>query len=221
MARSTSLDTSFEYMKTKLVHQFKIALLGISPPIWRRIQIPENYSFWELHVAIQDSMGWLDYHLHAFDLPSAEGRRQREIGIPENESDDLTIAGWKTKVADHFIRPGVAMSYRYDFGDGWVHEVLLEAILVAETGWKYPRCIAGERACPPEDCGGTDGYFRLIETLSDAEHPARGNHISWLKGHAKNYHPYDPAYFDPQVVRFANPKRRWTKAFAETGRHTP
>ncbi len=200
---------------SKLVYQFKIALLGLSPEIWRRIQVPDKYTFWDLHVAIQDSMGWLDYHLHAFDLPQAEGKRPIEIGIPDNESDDdRTIAGWEVGIADHFIRPGVSIPYRYDFGDCWVHDVLLEGIFVGELKWKYPRCIAGERACPPEDCGGTDGYFRLVEILRDSRHPDNAEHVAWLKGHAKNYHPYDPASFEPQAVRFSNPKKRWAKAFA-------
>jgi len=57
-------------MKKKFdqVYQFKITLEGIRPPIWRRIQVPETYTFWDFHVAIQDVMGWLDYHLHEFEI---------------------------------------------------------------------------------------------------------------------------------------------------------
>jgi hypothetical protein len=53
------------------VYQFKITLLEISPKIWRRIQVPEKYSFWDLHVAIQDAMGWDDMHLHVFKIGSS------------------------------------------------------------------------------------------------------------------------------------------------------
>jgi len=203
----------------KLIYQFRITLLQIAPSIWRRIQVPERYTFWDLHVAIQDSMGWLDYHLHAFDLQRYEGKSAVEIGIPDNETRDLrTIAGWEVGIADHFIRPGISIPYKYDFGDGWVHDIVLEGILVGEPKWKYPRCIAGERACPPEDCGGSDGYYRLLEILRAAEHPEHSDTIAWLKGHARNYHPYDPECFDPQAVRFSDPKKRWTKAFTGNGR---
>src|SRR5262249_2108046 len=57
--------------RSKLVHQFLIVLSGTNPLVWRRIQVPEKYSFWDLHVAIQDAMGWLDYHLHEFRLVDA------------------------------------------------------------------------------------------------------------------------------------------------------
>lgn len=37
--------------------QFRIELLGIEPLIWRRIQVPDTYTFWDLHVAIQSAFG--------------------------------------------------------------------------------------------------------------------------------------------------------------------
>ena len=66
--------------RPKLVHQFLVVLSGTDPLVWRRIQVPEKYSFWDLHVAIQDAMGWLDYHLHEFrllDRGGASGRVHR------------------------------------------------------------------------------------------------------------------------------------------------
>lgn len=105
--------------------------------------------------------------------------------------------------------------YEYDFGDRWRHELLLEGILLKEKGVKYPRCIAGERACPPEDCGSVPGYYRMLEALAnpdDEEHEEMG---AWLKHHAKNYYPYDPAAFDPRKVKFDNPRARWREAFSD------
>ena len=69
----------------KKVYQFKITLKGIKPPIWRRIQVPENYTFWDLHVAIQDSMGWEDYHLHEFEILDPSKGLKVNIGIPPGE----------------------------------------------------------------------------------------------------------------------------------------
>jgi hypothetical protein len=201
----------------KLVYQFKITLAGITPAIWRRIQVPEGYTFWDLHVAIQDSMGWLDYHLHAFVLPSSTPAQIVEIGIPDDESTRVrTIAGWAVAIEDQFIRPGISLTYKYDFGDGWEHDVLLEGILLAEPRLKYPLCLGGARACPPEDCGGLPGYAHLLKVLKKPGQPEYEEVAEWLgKNHAKKYWPYDPARFDARTVRFWDPKKRWEMAFSE------
>jgi hypothetical protein len=106
--------------------------------------------------------------------------------------------------------------YEYDFGDGWEHEVLLEGILLKEKDVNYPWCMAGERACPPEDCGGVPGYDQLLETLADPAHEEYQQTIEWLKGHLKNYHPYHPDAFEPGKVHFDKPKKRWKMAFGKS-----
>ena len=108
-----------------------------------------------------------------------------------------------------FTTPGVVMNYEYDFGDGWEHEILLEGILLREPKTKYPRCIDGERACPPEDCGGPWGYENMLKILADPEHEEHEQTVTWLGG------SYDPARFDLKKIRFDNPAKRWKKAFAE------
>lgn len=202
--------------QNRLVYQFKTTICRIEPPIWRRIQVPARYSFWDLHVAIQDAMGWLDYHLHAFRLRPKHKRRSIEIGIPTGEVSAYieVIPGWETPITDHFTEPGQIIQYEYDFGDSWYHEVLFEGILLRTKGDKYPKCLDGERACPPEDCGGVDGYYQLVEILQDPNHAEHEEMVEWLKGHAKNYHPYNPDEFDPGKVRFDNPERRWRRAFS-------
>jgi len=200
-----------------MIHQYKVSLREISPAIWRRIQVPEGYTFWDLHVAVQDSMGWLDYHLHAFRFPEANRERAVEIGIPDEDSNHPILPGWEVGITDYFTRPAAVALYEYDFGDGWEHDVVLESVLPSELKQKYPRCIAGERACPPEDCGGVPGYQHLLEVLRQPKHPEHAESVAWLKGHAKNYHPFDPERFDAHTVRFSNPKRRWAKAFARRG----
>jgi hypothetical protein len=178
--------------------------------------VPAKYNFWDLHVAIQDSMGWLDYHLHVFRIPQKHKRKPIEIGIPQDEWDGENVTpGWEIPIVYHFTEPGQTMEYEYDFGDGWSHEILLEAILLKEKGITYPQCVAGERACPPEDCGGISGYYHLLEILRDPNHVEHEENIDWLKGHAKNYCPYDPEEFDCKGVRFDNPKKRWKIAFSQ------
>ncbi len=190
------------------IYRFKVSLLGIEPEIWRLVEVPETYTFWDLHVAIQDAMGWLDYHLHAFVPETLRGPNVGSIGIPEGPTDDEYVAGWTVPIALHFANVGDAARYDYDFGDGWSHEVRLVAIELRERGTKYPRCIGGERACPPEDCGGIPGYHRLLEVLADPRDEEHDEMVEWLKGHAKNYFPYRPAVFDASAVRFWDPKKR-------------
>jgi len=75
-------------MRKGLVHQFRVTLFEVEPTVWRRIQTPAGCSFWDLHVAIQDSMGWLDSHLHAFRIKKPRGRKVWEIGFPDEFRDD-------------------------------------------------------------------------------------------------------------------------------------
>lgn len=199
----------------KLIYQFRVELLEIEPTIWRRIQVPADYSFWDLHVAIQDSMGWLDYHLHAFRVKKPRGRKVVEIGMPDEETERDCLASWEVPISTYFVAPGVAAAYDYDFGDSWHHQVLLEGILLGEPSVKYPLCVAGERACPPEDCGGVSGYAELLQVLSKPRTAEYKATAAWLKGHAKNYFPYQADQFAPGEVEFWNPAKRWKIAFGK------
>jgi hypothetical protein len=196
-----------------LIHVFTVRLLEIEPVVWRRVEVPEDYSFWALHVAIQDAMGWLDYHLHEFRLHDARRKTDVRIGIPDDEDylDPPLKAGWRTPIKRYFKRPGDRAEYLYDFGDGWNHDVQLTALALAEPDVEYPRCADGARACPPEDCGGPGGYEDPLRILADARHPEHRSMILWLKGHAKNYHPYRPDHFEPDAVVFADPDERFLR----------
>ena len=185
----------------KRIYKFDISLNGISPAIWRKILVPESFSFWDLHVAIQDSMGWLDCHLHTFRFGKPRSRDRIEIGIPLDESFDgvETLPGWHVSIPEFFAAVGDRCIYEYDFGDGWEHTVTLEAIMLAEKRRRYPRCSDGEGACPPEDCGGPPGYEQLLECLAmtdeqvakldEAERPE----VEWLR---KKYRGWMPDAFD-------------------------
>lgn len=192
------------------VYEFKIALCGIEPTVWRRIQVPASYSFWELHVAIQDAMGWLDSHLHVFRVQNPASGEQEQIGIPDEESfadDDGVHRGRGLAIAEYFSPDNRAAEYEYDLGDSWAHDVLLERIVPREKGVRYPRCLAGSRACPPEDCGGVGGFEELLEAISDPEHEDHESMLAWVGG------AFDPERFDPAQVRFDDPDRRWKLAF--------
>ena len=197
-------------MATAQVYQFKLALVGIEPPIWRRIQVPDTYSFWDLHVALQDSMGWLDYHLHVFRVRGPGAGDCEQIGIPDDDpfkGDKPTLPGWEVPITRNFSGPGTTVPYEYDFGDGWKHELTLEAILPRQAGQKYPICVDGARACPPEDCGGVYGYENLLTVIQDPTNEEYERILEWLGGR------YDPDGFDPERVKFDDPARRYSLAF--------
>ncbi len=133
-------------MKKKFarVYQFKVTLKDIKPPIWRRIQVPETYSFWDLHVAIQDAMGWFDSHLHQFEMVNPSTGTRAEIGIPDDEfeADREILPGWKQKIAHYFsMEDNRSAEYRYDFGDNWEHTIRLEKILPRDQRVDYPILI--------------------------------------------------------------------------------
>jgi len=195
--------------KYNQVFQFKITLEGIKPPIWRRIQVPEIYTFWDLHVAIQDAMGWDDYHFHEFEMVNPSTGLRENIGIAS--SDEIfgrdVLPGWGEKIADFFSMANRTASYVYDFGDSWEHKIQLEKILPREKNITYPICIKGKRACPPEDCGGIWGYTELLEIINNPEHEEYEEMMEWLGGE------FDPEHFDEVEVGFDDPDKRRKFAF--------
>lgn len=197
--------------KFERVYQFEITLKGAEPPIWRRIQVPETYSFWDLHVAIQDAMGWEDYHLHQFEMVDPSTGTKVEIGKPDEEFGfewgRKVLPGWKQKIADYFSMENRLADYIYDFGDNWEHTIELEEILPRDKDVEYPRCIAGKRACPPEDCGGVWGYENLLKIINDPEHEDHEEMMEWIGGE------FDPEHFDVDEVRFDDPDERRRIAF--------
>ena len=193
------------------VYRIKITLVDVVPSVWRIIEVPATYSFWALHVAIQDAMGWLDYHLHLFQSQDADVGTDPQIGIPDSdafEGDPVFEAGWEVPLSRWLKHAGDTMAYTYDFGDDWQHEIVLEDVAVPTPRTRYPRCVDGEGACPPEDCGGPGGYQELLSVLADRSHPEHDSMLEWLGGH------HDPAAFDPSEVHFDDPEERWMIAFA-------
>lgn len=188
----------------KKVYQFKISLDDIKPLIWRRIQIPENYSFWDLHVAIQDAMSWTDSHLHHFYTYEKKPGNIKYIGIPDDEGFMEVLAGWEENIRDWFVlEKQEKMHYEYDFGDSWRHKVVLEKILPIEKGVNYPRCLGGKRACPIEDCGGSWGHKDIMRILKNG--PRNEDEKELLEWAGNDY---DPEYFNPDDIKFDDPKKR-------------
>ncbi len=193
--------------------RFRVSLTGSEPEIWREIDVPEHYNFWELHVAIQDAMGWLDYHLHEFYPRKVGPTKGINIGITESAQDNRVIAGWEFSIKKYFTTLGNTIDYVYDFGDDWHHEITLVGMFLTSQDSGYPQCIAGEMACPPEDCGGYIGYKQILTILADEHHGEYEDTVYWLKNHAKKYWPYKSHLFSANKVKFSDPFERWQNAF--------
>jgi hypothetical protein len=172
------------------VYQFRVRLLDTRPPIWRRIQV-KDCTLDQLHEHIQTAMGWTNSHLHHFMVgDQLYGDR---LLMAENFEDMGYKDSTTTKISDFLPRSGkrFRFGYEYDFGDGWQHEILFEGCVQAEAGKKYPVCLEGARACPPEDVGGVWGYADFVEAMADPEHERHEELREWIGGR------FDPEAFDP------------------------
>lgn len=200
------------------VMTFKVTLNESSPRVWRRIVVLSSYTFFDLHCAIQNAMGWSDGHLHAFRVDTRsqskekrKGTRTEYISIeyPNPEADDFdrdTRDERVERIADWFGKRMQQCVYEYDFGDGWDHTVLFEGESMREEGVSYPQCIAGKNACPPEDCGGVGGYDNLQKILKNPKHPEYNDTREWLL--LEEGEKFDPKQFDMTEVEFEDPAER-------------
>jgi hypothetical protein len=184
------------------IYQFKITLSDIKPPIWRRIQVPSNLTFKSFHEVIQHAMGWENCHLHQFIITSPKNGIIERISIhfedPIEEELDV-INESRVKISSYFSLNNKKAKYEYDFGDSWMHDILLEKIMPIEENIKYPRCISGKRSCPPEDCGGVWGYYDFLEIIKNPDHPEYKERIEWIG-------EFDFEAFDAKEVKFPNAK---------------
>ncbi len=184
-----------------MIYQIKVKLRDIRPPIWRRIQVHDNITLHKLHEILQVVMGWENYHLHEFE---SDGQR---YGLPQDKfSDpldfyDKTINERKVKLSEVIHAEKVKFLYTYDFGDNWEHELLVEKIIEAEKGKRYPICVTGKRACPPEDCGGPWGYYDLLEALEHPDDPESRELLEWAG-------EFDPEEFDLDEINSCLKKKK-------------
>jgi len=172
---------------TAPIYQLKLQLGGITPPIWRRILVSGDIPLGKLHEVIQDTMGWTNSHLHDFVI---DGETYSD---PEAEIDDSQDEN-RYRLVQMAPRTGKKFDYLYDPGDGWEHKIVVEKIVEAdqryagETG--CPVCIAGARACPPEDCGGPFGYAEFLTAITNPRHKQNKEMRDWIGG------DFDPERFD-------------------------
>jgi Plasmid pRiA4b ORF-3-like protein len=172
------------------IYQIKVCLRGSQPNIWRRVQVKSDITLAKLHRILQCVMGWEDAHLHQFVI---QGQR---YGVPDQDRRDSR----KTKDERKYELREIAAAtngqfvYRYDFGDDWHHTLEVEKTLPPEKSVRYPVCLAGGCACPPEDVGGIPGYENFLEAIADPKHPEHDELLEWIGG------SFDPEAFNLNEV---------------------
>ena len=177
------------------VYQLKVTLMESDPPIWRRLRVPGDTTLARLDRIIQTAMGWTNSHLHTFTAGGvvyADPNPEWEIEV-RNER--------RARLGSIAREEGEAFIYEYDMGDSWRHQVAVEEVRVESEDALGPLCLAGERACPPEDCGGVQGYYEKLECLRDPGHEGYEETKTWIE--AMTGGPFDPDALDLDAVNRA------------------
>lgn len=155
------------------------------------MQVPSNISLAKLHEIIQAAMGWYDCHLYEFEIHG------QTYGQPLPDFDDLHIKSDRTLSLNQFVTgEKFKFPYLYDMGDSWDHQILVEKVLPIDPEVRYPICIKGKRACPPEDCGGVWGYADFLETIRDPQHSDHETMLEWIGGE------FDSEAFDLEAANW-------------------
>jgi len=170
---------------SRQIFQLRISLADVTPEVWRRVAVPGGYTLDRLHRVIQYAMGWQNYHLHSFEIDGVQ------YGEPDPDGE-LDLRDELEVRLDAVAGKDARFIYTYDFGDWWEHEISVETIFPAEPDVRYPLCLEGERACPPEDVGGAYGYAGFLAALTDPEHPEHAAMREWIGKR------FDPTEFDPE-----------------------
>jgi hypothetical protein len=187
------------------IYHLKVVLLGTDPHIWRRIQVPGDARLDWLHAVLQVAIGWTNSHLHQFrgaDDVYSDTRHH----FAEYEDDPEILEERKFTLRQIAPNQNNVFGYEYDFGDSWEHEITVERILPADPASVTTAvCLAGARACPPEDCGGIWGYADLLKILKNRKHPEHKNMKQWLGG------PFDAEAFDLENTNRWLRKLKWPR----------
>lgn len=183
------------------IYQLRITLVESRPRIWRRILVEEDILLSDLHKIIQTTMGWTNSHLHQFIKDETFYTQRMPDDDFWEEMNNVDYKGIKLNELLRFVKNTII--YEYDFGDGWMHEILLEKFLKPDPDVKYPVCIDGAMNCPPEDVGGMGGYMRMLRVLRNPNNREYESFINWLGG------DFNPREFDITMVNKQLAKRNY------------
>ena len=177
----------------EILYDIKITLEGTTPMVWRKIRVWADLSLEDFHKVIQLAMGWHNAHLHQF-IKGESFYQPKDPEAGEFPPEPGVIDYETVRIMDLLKAEGDQVTYEYDFGDAWLHEVTLEKVIKTTEELEYPLCLDGAMACPPESCGGIFGYQQLVEVMKDPSHEEFDSYIIWLG------RKFNPAEFDKEVV---------------------
>jgi hypothetical protein len=194
------------------IHELKITIKDSKPPIWRTVAVPSDIRLSDLHMVIQAVFGWENCHLHQFILRNKQPKPTREELATLTRAEDWDALYRRLHPDRYFSLPifkledvederkfrlrtlvpvhGDKIEYEYDFGDDWVHVIEVKRIGASVDGVKYPVCLGGKFAGPPEDSHGIWGYYEMLEAVKDPRHPMHRDYKEWLSP------DFDPNHFD-------------------------
>jgi hypothetical protein len=171
-----------------LILTLRVALKDVRPQVWRRLRVPASFTLADLHGVLQVAMGWRDEHLHLFRVGGVSYTHMP----PQEPDDEHDERGFPLS---RLAGKGTTFTYEYDLGDGWLHDVVVEDV-DPNAADAAATCLTGERACPPEGCGGPFAYTSLVAILADPAHDDHGEVKAWLGD-------FDPAAFDLAAINAA------------------
>ncbi len=180
----------------------RIELQGVTPLIWRRVWVEGPMTLIKLHHIIQAAMGWTDAHLHEFHIDRAV------YATPDpDEPDQRDVVDERRVFLQELLQQGKQFEYVYDYGDDWHHLITVERSKpLPENAGGYGYVEAGERACPPEDSGGCDGYQDSIDQLE--RDPGSDESRAFLTWAGEDF---DPGRFDRHAANAALLRMAWNQ----------
>jgi hypothetical protein len=194
--------TTFRFRRPDDIFQLRVTLIDIEPRVWRRLLVRQDVSLPRLHSILQVAMGWRDYHLHQFKVGDVR------FGEPDEEYLPGPIDYRLITVNQIAPYRGSTCVYEYDFGDSWEHLIEVEDELpVDSVDSRVPHCVGGERACPPEDCGGVSGYERLLAAVRDPDDEEHDEYRTWA-GRRFDPEALDVDRINRRLSRYASRARR-------------
>lgn len=196
--------------KKAWIFTLRLELANVKPAVWRLVQMPGDNTLDDVHELFQCAMGWTNSHLHNFIVSG------KEYAPKWSEYDMVKVRDERRTSLDRAVHlAGRRFQYNYDFGDGWHHDVTVEQIRPWEKGSWVTKCLGGERACPPEDCSGPNGYERLLSVVADPSHKDHEELDLWLNGDRRRR--FDRNEFDlewtDQKLRWMSRDLRWSRSY--------
>lgn len=151
-----------------------LTVMGTEPRVWRRIVVRESMWLSRLHDTIQVALDWFDYQTHVFSLDDLRfGNPVKRGDLTIEDDRDVTLADLDLEHRGRFL-------YTYDFGEGWAVEIKVEKTGAVAKGTVYPTCVAGERAGPPEDCGGLEAFHDMLACIKEPQTELGREWLEWL-----------------------------------------